>query len=180
MFMLNNAPLAPDTAFTVGEGDEAIQYPANWLRLASPEERAALGITEVADPVRADDRFYWNGDLATPKALNDVPAVKQDGTPLYVQRYDEETEAMVDTDVQVVTKGLKSMMMDQLSATAYSLLAPTDYKLVRKVETGEEVDAATMTKRTAIRAAFADNLALIEATTTVAELAALQLTWPDA
>lgn len=59
MFLLNDKPLALDTPFTVGEGDEAIQYPANWLRLASPEERAAIGITEAADPEQYDQRFYW-------------------------------------------------------------------------------------------------------------------------
>ena len=57
MFLLNNNPLPTDTQFTVN----GIQYPANWLRLTSAEEKAAIGITEVADPVRADDRFYWNG-----------------------------------------------------------------------------------------------------------------------
>ena len=55
MFILNGNPLAVDTAFTHND----IQYPANWLRLASPEERLALGITEAPDPVRYDDRFYW-------------------------------------------------------------------------------------------------------------------------
>jgi hypothetical protein len=42
MFTLNGSPISPDTAFSAG----GIQYPANWLRLASPEERAAIGITE--------------------------------------------------------------------------------------------------------------------------------------
>lgn len=34
-------------------------YPANWLRLASPAERAAAGITEQPNPARYDQRFYW-------------------------------------------------------------------------------------------------------------------------
>ena len=54
MFMLNNNPLPVGRAFV----HDGIQYPANWLRLASAAEKAAIGITEVADPVRADDRFY--------------------------------------------------------------------------------------------------------------------------
>jgi hypothetical protein len=40
-----------------------VSYPANWLRLASPEERAAIGITEVPDPAPYDQRFYWGSDL---------------------------------------------------------------------------------------------------------------------
>lgn len=61
MFILNEKPLALDCAFTTEDGT---QFPANWLRLASPEERAAIGITEVPDPVSAyDQRFYWDVDI---------------------------------------------------------------------------------------------------------------------
>jgi len=58
MFILDGKPLSPDVAFTHG----GVQYPANWLRLASPEERAAIGITEVPDPAPYDQRFYWGYD----------------------------------------------------------------------------------------------------------------------
>jgi len=58
MFILDGKPLSPDVAFT----HDSVQYPANWLRLASPEERAAIGITEVPDPAPYDQRFYWGGD----------------------------------------------------------------------------------------------------------------------
>ena len=60
MFLLDGKPLSPDVAFT---GSDGTQYPANWLRLASPEERAAIGITEVLDPAYYDQRFYWGPDL---------------------------------------------------------------------------------------------------------------------
>ena len=61
MFILNGQPLSPDVAFT----HDGIQYPSNWLRLASPEERAAIGITEEPDPISVDQRFYW--DTGIPK-----------------------------------------------------------------------------------------------------------------
>ena len=64
MFLLNGNPLQLDVPFTHDE----IQYPANWLRLASPEDRAAIGITEVAEPERYDDRFYWG--VGNPKDLD--------------------------------------------------------------------------------------------------------------
>jgi len=59
MFILRNAPLSPDVAF-IDIND--IQRPANWLRLASVEEREAAGITEVPDPKPYDQRFYWGYD----------------------------------------------------------------------------------------------------------------------
>lgn len=58
MFILDSKPLALDRAFT----HNGIQYPANWLRLASTDERAAIGITEEPDPAPYDQRFYWGYD----------------------------------------------------------------------------------------------------------------------
>ena len=55
MFVLNGKPLALDTPFEAN----GTLYPANWLRLASPAERAAIGITEQPDPPSYDQRFYW-------------------------------------------------------------------------------------------------------------------------
>jgi hypothetical protein len=174
MFQLNNKPLGIDTAFTTADGT---QYPANWIRLASPEERAAIGITEVADEDTSfDPRFYWSKGNA--KALEDKLEVKQDGTPLMVQVYDEATESMVDTNKQVVTKGLKSQMIAQVKATAGSLLAATDWKVVRASEGVKAVDADTLAERAAIRTASDANEAAITACTSVTQLAALKLTWP--
>lgn len=58
MFILDGRPLSPDVPFE----HDGISYPANWLRLASPEERAAIGITEEPDPAPYDQRFYWGYD----------------------------------------------------------------------------------------------------------------------
>jgi len=63
MLILNEKPLSYDRAFT----HAGIQYPANWLRLSSLEERNALGITEVANDPTYDQRFYWG--LDNPKDL---------------------------------------------------------------------------------------------------------------
>jgi hypothetical protein len=87
---------------------------------------------------------------------------------------------MVDTDVQVVHKGLKSQVTAQIKQTAGSLLAPTDWKVIRAAETGATLDAETLTARAAIREASNTNEAAVAACTTVDELAALQMAWPEA
>jgi hypothetical protein len=61
MFIFHGQPLSPDVAFT--DPETGVQYPANWLRLATPEERAAIGITEQPDPAPYDQRFYWGPGL---------------------------------------------------------------------------------------------------------------------
>jgi hypothetical protein len=66
MFLLNNNPLQVGVAFTHNEQ----QYPANWLQLASLEEKEAIGITEVDDAPMVDDRFYWSAD--NPKDLDQL------------------------------------------------------------------------------------------------------------
>jgi len=174
MFMLDNKPLALDVPFTHAE----IQYPANWLRLASPEERAAIGITEVADPVAYDDRFYWAPGV--PKLLEDREESDEQGNPLYVKVLGEVggKPAMVDSTERLVTKGLKSQFVAQVKATAGSLLTATDWKITRAAEGVKAVDADTLAARAAIRAASDANETAIKACTTVEQLAALQLNWP--
>jgi hypothetical protein len=175
MFLLNGSPLAVDTAFTHNE----ISYPANWLRLASAEEKAAIGITEVADAVRADDRFYWDGNITNPKPLEDKLEVKEDGSPLMVQKYNPVTEAMEDTDKQVVTKGLKSNFIAQVKQTAGSILAQTDWMVTRKADIGTDIPESVVAYRASVRAKADELEASISAVTSVEELAGLDLSFPQ-
>jgi hypothetical protein len=147
MFLLNNKPLSPDTAFT----HEGIQYPNNWIRLASPAERAAIGITEVADEdMSFDPRFYWS--KGNPKALEDREESDEQGKPLYVKVLGEVNgePAMVDTTERLVAKGLKSVMIAQVKHTAGTLLAQTDWMVIRKAERDVAIPADVVAKRAAI------------------------------
>jgi hypothetical protein len=147
MFLLNGNRLAEGISFYDANGT---QYPPQWLNVSTEEQKLAIGITWVADPIRADDRFYWDGDINNPKALEDKLETKEDGTPLYKQVYDKTTESMVDTTEQVVTKGLKSNFISQIKQTAGSLLAQTDWYVVRKAERNVDIPANIVTKRATI------------------------------
>lgn len=57
MFMRNGQRLTLDRDLTIGVGDEAITYPAASLRDA--DLQAELGITEMADPARPDERRFF-------------------------------------------------------------------------------------------------------------------------
>lgn len=132
MFILDGKPLSPDVAFS----HDGIQYPANWLRLASPEERAAIGITEVPDPPAYDQRFYWGPDL--PKDHGQL-----------VEQWAQQTRA-----------------------TAGTLLAPTDWMVVRKVDNGTEIPLDWQLWRELVRIKTGEKVTAINATTTTEELAA--------
>jgi hypothetical protein len=127
------------------------------------------GAVPVIDGVREDERFYWvtfdkyvvESDKVirtyanTPKALEDVAEVKEDGTPLYVQVFDAtvgERGAMVDTTQQLITKGLKSQYIQQFNAITNSLLTTTDWVVIRKAERNVEIPADVAAKRAAILA----------------------------
>jgi hypothetical protein len=140
MFQLNGNPISIDSEVTVN----GVRYP----HLREPALREQLGIVEVADPEQYDQRFYWSPTL--PKLLDDRLEVKEDGTPLYVQVYNPATKAMEDTTEQVVTKGLKSQWTAQVKQTAGSMLAQTDWMVVRKAERNIDVPATVAAKRAAI------------------------------
>ncbi len=74
-FKLGTKTIQLDTPFTHND----IQYPANWIRLASEADKSAIGLVWEADPVRASDVFYWDGNINNPKALEDKLEVDQDG-----------------------------------------------------------------------------------------------------
>jgi hypothetical protein len=165
MFLLNGNRLAEGTSFYDANGT---QYPPQWLNTSTEEQKAAIGITWVADPAPFDNRFYWDTDL--PKALEDRLEVKEDGTPLYKQVYDKATDSMVDTTEQVVTKGLKSQFVAQVKDTAGKLLNATDWYVIRKAERSVEIPAEIALKRTQI-VAEADRLEVdINGATTVEDL----------
>lgn len=156
MFQLNGKPLGLDTAFTTEDGT---QYPANWLRLASPEERAAIGITEVADPEVYDDRFYWG--VNNPKQLEDETVTPETGEP-YVQ------------------KGLKSNWSAQIKDTTNKLLSATDWMVIRKAERDVAIPAETVAYRAAVLAECDRLIAAIQSAADVDALAAFlgAQNWP--
>ena len=135
-FLLNGKPLTVDVPFTVGD----INYPANWLRLSTAQEKKDLGITEVADAPTYDLRFY-NGD-GSAKALDDVNAT------------DEEGNLLKNPDgSQMVILGVKSILKAQEKVTAGTLLAPYDWYVIRKYEASKAIPTAIKTYRTAVRTA---------------------------
>ena len=135
-FKLNGNQLAVDVAFSHND----IQYPANWLRLSTAEEKTAIGITEVADAPTYDSRFYW-GD-GTAKALDDENAKDSEGNLL--KNLDGS---------QMVILGVKSVLKAQEKVIAGSLLAKYDWYVVRKAEKSTAIPSAISTFRDGVRTA---------------------------
>ena len=106
------------------------------------------GAKEIIDGNREDERFYWVtfgsysvGDtyvtrnyVNTAKALEDV-----------IETPEGQTEP-------VTTKGLKSNYIAQFKQTANSMLAQTDWTVIRKAERNVDIPADVVAKRAAILA----------------------------
>ena len=177
MYYLGSTPLRLNSSFEIS----GTVYPSNWLTVSTEADKTAIGITWVADPVRADDRFYWNGDATMPKALEDVEEVDENGDPLWVQVWNSETEQMVDTDERLVTRGLKYTWIAQVKDTAGKMLAQTDWMVTRKFERDIDIPADVVTKRAAI---VAECTRLETAITSAADMDAFiavvqDQRWPD-
>tara|TARA_R100000995_G_C3434760_1_gene100262 strand:- start:195 stop:746 length:552 start_codon:yes stop_codon:yes gene_type:complete len=136
-FLLDGKPLGVGVPFTVGD----INYSANFLILSTADEKTALGITEVADPIVYDNRFYWNDGTA--KALDDVNATDENGNPI-----------LGNDGNQLVILGVKSVLKAEEKQTAKSLLDVYDWQVVRKAEKGTALDSAVVTYRDGIRTAY--------------------------
>lgn len=137
------------TAFTW----DGIQYANNWCNLSTPEEKAAIGMVDVVYGQYPNDQYYWVSQDA-PVYADGVVTINYTATP----------KDFTQCQTQAV---------DATNAAAYSILLPTDWMVVKAVETGGTVAPAWNTWRQTIRTQAGDYVAVISACTTVAQLAAL-------
>ena len=106
------------------------------------------GAKEIIDGNREDERFYWvtfgsysvgetyvtRNYVNTAKALEDVTETPEGATE------------------PITTKGLKSQYIAQFKQTANSMLASTDWTVIRKAERNVDIPADVAAKRAAILA----------------------------
>ena len=136
-FQLSDGTGIPvDVPFTIG----TTNYPANWLRLSTPEEKTAAGIIEVADPKSYNAKFYWSDGTA--KTLADVNATDKDGN--LIKNAD---------GTQHVIYGLKTLLKNEEKQTASYLLQRYDWLVVRKAEKGTAIPTTVQTFRDQVRTA---------------------------
>lgn len=133
------------TAFTISD----VQYPANWLNLSTPEEKASIGLEEVvATNSPANYQYYW---VST--ELNGA------------------TLTYINTPKDLIS--VQESAISTINSTAYSILFPSDWMAVKAFETATPMDTAWSTWRSAIRAEAATQITAINACTTIEQLADL-------
>ena len=137
---------------------DSVQYPANWCNLSSPEEKAAIGMVDVVYGAYPNDIYYW---------------VSQDA-PVY-------QNGVVEINYTATPKDLFTLQNNAVTAVqqqAYSILLPSDWRVVKGYETKSAIPTDWNTWRQEIRTQCDAQIIAITNCTTVAELAALPpVTW---
>lgn len=150
--------LQMDVPFSVGDK----HYSSNFLRTSSAQEKVEAGVWEIIEGQRPDDRFYWvSGPAYRVVEANSTVEASYSGTAK-------------DLD------GLKSGNVAQMKAHANSMMAPTDWMIIRKVDRNVDVPAEVTAFRAAVVAECTRLVAAINAAGTVEDLiSALQTqNWP--
>lgn len=122
-FQLNGQPISIDRPYVAPDGTK-------YANLRDPAIRTAVGVVEVADPEPYDQRFYWG--VGNPKQLEDV------------------TETVEDSEETITTKGLKSQWINDIKNIAGSMLAQTDWYIIRKAERNVDVPESVISTRSTI------------------------------
>ncbi len=157
MFTVSGKTIQYDRAWT--HPDTGVHYPANWLRLTTLAEKQAVGLVEVTNTAASyDQRFYWG--VGNPKQLNDEAVLDESGN-----------------DTGEVQTGLKTLWKNTQDEIAATLLAPSDWRVVKVLEVNSSFASAKsalpskwQTYRAAVRTACNTRQAEIDACTTVDEL----------
>jgi hypothetical protein len=149
--------VSPDTGFTLND----IQYPANWCNLATPEDKAAIGMVDVIKSDRADDRFYWVSENAS----------------VYDSASNTVTVSYTATPKDLTAK--KAEMVAAIKAAAHSILSPSDWMVTRAAESSATpVPTEWSTWRASIRTTTNTVITAINGAADMAALQAVSVSWP--
>lgn len=129
---------------------QGIKYSERWQQRMSAEAKAALGIMEIVQGPRADERFAW----VSPSSIRIL-----DGKPV-------QTYFCKDKDLDE----LKAQWIAQEKVNANSALASTDWMVIRKAERGVAIPEDVAAARQAIIDACEEKEAAITAAETVGDL----------
>jgi len=132
---------------------EDVTYPSNWIQLATPEEKAQLGIVDVVYGTALNDQYYW--------VSADAPV------------YNEQTN-QVDINFTCTAKdlpGVQSTATSQVNSQAYSTLLPSDWMVVQQIENGTQVPAEWNAWRQSVRNTTKTAVDAIAAATNVDQVA---------
>jgi len=165
-----------------------VQYPKTIFTLWSNAEREAIGIYEVTvdSSNKRDEEYYINTNITYTFANGSVTGSYGTATP---KPLDDVLFTQADADADLIPSdkavgdvkqyGLKGLEIAKIKAQAGGLLAPTDWQVIKEVETSDYVVPTEITDyRTQVRAKSNEMESQINACGTVEDLKTL-FTWTE-
>ena len=172
------AKVKADQVIEIFSGAKAVtdnngtQHPASIFSNWSKAELANIGFYPVTQATPADNRFYRNGAASysfsdgvvtetissTAHEIADVTVTDEEGNP-------------------TIQTGLISQYKMDIDKRAYDLLQPSDWMVVREMETGVSVPDAWSTYRAGVRTKAAEMKTAVSAVTSVGELKDLHIVY---
>lgn len=140
------------TAFTISD----VQYPANWLNLSTPEEKASIGLEEVvATNSPGNDQYYW------------VSTQLSGATLTYINTPKDLTS-------------VQESAISTINSTAYSILFPSDWMVVKAFEVGTPINPTWNSYRASVRSTADSTRIAIANATDVDTVASIMgsIVWP--
>ena len=133
-----------------------LQYPRNWITLATNSERQAAGVYEITYSGNTKDSEYYDNSESAP-----------------VYDASKGTVTITKNSTAKTLSVLKTIKKESASNNAYSNLLPTDWYVVRKSENSTAIPAKITAFRTATRLVCNSLCTAIDNASDVDALAAL-------
>ena len=140
------------TQFNLGD----VTYPPQWLNQSTPEQKAEAGLVEVVVTNQpANQVYYWVSETLNGPELT-----------------------YVNTPKDLV--GVKTTAVNQVNSTAYSILFPTDWMVVKAYETSTAIPANWNSWRQSIRNTATTTVNAVEGAADVDAVEAVMsnIAWP--
>ena len=164
--------LSGNKGITIGD----IQYPQNIFTLWTASEKEAIGIYEVVwdNTNKKDEAYYTNTNQSFDFADGVATASFGSATAKELNDRNGTNEAGEELDPVVVIEGLKTKHKRIIKQQASGLLTPTDWYILKATDVESySVPSAITTFRANVRTKSNDMEVLIDACSTVDELATL-------
>lgn len=147
-----NTYITENTSFTIDD----VQYPPQWLNLSTPADKEALGLVEVVTVGEPKDpTYYWTGETLADGVLTLTATPKE----------------LLEVQKQAVAS---------LNQVAYTLLLPSDWMVVKAVETSTPIPTDWNTYRSTIRSQVTSAISAIGKAKNVDGVAlAVQVKWTN-
>ena len=135
--------------------ENGVQHPRSIFSIWTKEEKIAIGIYDVIMAPTYDAKYYisHNPTYAV-DGDNVVQSIEKAGDHRLEDEdaVDEDGNNILDSDGnQVINRGLKSNEIDTIKSQQASMLAQTDWAIIRKSDNGTEIPVNIQTYRDAVR-----------------------------